>query len=368
MSRTQKRVAIFVPSMAGGGAEKSMLRLAHGLAQRGHTVDLVLARAEGPYLAMVTELVRVVDLRADRVLFSLPALVRYLRRERPDALLSTLDYANIVALWARRLARVPNKVVVNEQNTISLTSQHSLQRRQRLVPQLVKHFYPWADQIIGNSQGVADDLSQVIGLPSRQIQVVYNPVVTPELRERAKVLPNHPWLEPGQPPVLLAVGRLTIQKDFPTLIHAFAQVRRTRPARLLILGEGPERHALEALVKKLKLEQDVSLLGFVENPYAYMARASLFILSSRWEGLPTVLIEALSCGVPVVSTDCPSGPREILAGGQYGALVPVQDAPALAETIGMALKGNTPRPSEESWRPYELETVVDQYVQVLVGN
>jgi glycosyltransferase involved in cell wall biosynthesis len=309
-----------------------------------------------------------VDLKADRVLLSLPALVRYLRRERPDVMLSTLDYANIIALWARRLAGVPEKVVVNEQNTISLTSQHSVQRRQRLVPRLVKHFYPWANHIIGNSQGVADDLSKVIGLPSRHIQVVYNPVVTPELQARAKALPNHPWFGPGQPPVLLAVGRLTMQKDFPTLIQAFAQVRQRQPARLLILGEGPDRPALEAMVKNLNLEQDVSLLGFVENPYAYMARASLFILSSRWEGLPTVLIEALSCGIPVIATDCPSGPREILADGQYGALVPVQDAPALAETIGLALKGETPRPSRESWQPYELETVLDRYIQVLMGN
>jgi glycosyltransferase involved in cell wall biosynthesis len=368
MTKMEKRLAIFLPSLVDGGAEKSMLKLAHGLAKQGHAVDLVLARAEGPYLAAVPEIVRMVDLKASRVLLSLPALVGYLRRERPDALLSALDYANIVALWARRLAGAPQKVVVNEQNTISLSSQNSMQRRQRLVPRLVKRFYPWADHIIGNSQGVADDLGQVTGLPRQQIQVIYNPVVTPELWEKVEEHLDHPWFEAGQPPVLLAVGRLTVQKDFPTLIQAFAQVRRFQPARLLILGEGPDRPALEALVRELGLEQDVSLLGFVENPYAYMARASLFILSSRWEGLPTVLIEALYCGVPIISTDCPSGPREILADGQYGSLVPVQDATALAETIKLALAGHTPRPSTESWRPYELETVVNQYLRLFWGD
>jgi glycosyltransferase involved in cell wall biosynthesis len=367
MTRVQKRLAIFLPSLAGGGAEKSMLKLGYGLTQRGYTVDLVLGRAEGPYLPIVPEQLVMVDLKASRLLFSLPALVGYLQRQRPVALLSTLDYANIVALWARRLAGVPRRVVVNDQNTISQIAQYSPQRRQRLIPRLIKRFYPWADHIVGNSQGVADDLSQITGLPRSQIHVVYNPIVTPELWEKAKADPNHPWLEAGQPPVLLAVGRLTVQKDFPTLLRALAEVRRRRSVRLLILGEGPERPVLEALTRELNLESDVSLAGFVQNPYAYMAKASLFILSSRWEGLPTVLVEALACGVPVISTDCPSGPREILAGGQYGSLVPVQDVPALAEAIHSGLNDRTPRPSRESWQPYELDVVVDQYIRLLMG-
>ncbi len=366
----QKRVAIFIPSLVGGGAEKSMVRLANGLAGRGLAVELVLARAYGPYLPAVSEQVKVVDLGASRVLSSLPALARYLRHTRPNALLSCLDYANITSLSARRLARFRGKVVVNEQNTISITARHSNQKRQRLVPMLVKMTYPWADCVIGNSQGVADDLRRITGLRNGRIKVLYNPVVTPELREKAAASPGHPWLEPGQPPVVLAVGRLTAQKDFPTLIRAFAEIRKatTQPARLLILGEGPDREVLEELVRELGLEDEVSLPGFVENPYAYMARASVFVLSSRWEGLPTVLIEALYCGVPVVATDCPSGPREILAEGKYGALVPMQDVPALAGAIGRAIEGSTPRPCEASWRPYELENIVDQYVSLLLGD
>ena len=174
----------------------------------------------------------------------------------------------------------------------------------------------------------------------------------------------------GQPPVVLSVGRLTAtnQKDFPTLIEAFAQVRQIRPARLLILGEGEQRPKLEAMVKQLGLEQDVILPGFVENPYPYMARAALFVLSSRWEGLPGALIEALYCGAPVVATDCPSGPREILAGGQHGRLVPVGAVSEMAKAIEESLDGETIVPPRASWLPFEMEAVVGQYIDTLLGS
>jgi len=364
----ETKLAIFLPSLSGGGAERAMLNLAHGLAEHGCAVDLVLAQAKGPYLSDVHAPIRLVDLKASRVLSSLPALVRYLRRERPKALLSALDYANVVALWAKRLAGVPCRVAVNEQNTISRSARNSARRRQRMVPHLVKLFYPWADYVIGDSQGVANDLLELTGLPHERIKVLYNPVVTPELREKARAPLNHPWFAAGQPPVLLAVGRLTQQKDFPTLIRAFAQVRRTRPARLLILGEGPDRPELAALVNQLGLEDDVAMPGFVENPYAYMSQASLYILSSRWEGLPTVLIEALYCGPPIIATDCPSGPREILANGQYGVLVPVGDVAGLAQAIEAGLMGRTLHPTKESWHPYSLEVVVEQYMSLLLNS
>jgi glycosyltransferase involved in cell wall biosynthesis len=365
MHTASKRLAIFLPSFAGGGAEKSMLTLAGGLVERGYAVDLVVARPEGPYKGAVDPRVQVIDLKVSRVLFSVPKLVRYLRAARPSALLSTLDYANVVALVARRLACVPTRVVVLEQNTISITSQHSRQWRQKIVPQLVRCFYPWADQIVGNSQGVADDLVHITGLPRARFHVIYNPVVTAGLREKSKIRLVHPWFAPDQPPVVLAVGRLTPQKDFATLIRAFAEVRRNRPVRLMILGEGVQRPELEMLVRGLNLESDVSLPGFVENPYAYMAHASAFVLSSRWEGLPTVLIEALACGTRVIATDCRSGPREILADGRFGPLVPLRNVPVLAETITAALNGKTPPTTADSWQPYELNCVIDQYTGVL---
>ena len=345
-----------------------MLKLAGGIAARSYAVDLVLARAEGPFLAEVPGSVRLVDLKASRVLTSLPALVRYLRRERPAALLSVL-HANLVALWARRLAGVPTRVVVSERNTLSCEARHfASDLRIRLMPQLIKRFYVWADGVVAVSKGVADDLTQITRIPRERIRVIYNPIVTPELREKAQAPLEHPWFRPSEPPVILEVGRLSAQKDFPALIQAFAQVRRTRPARLLILGEGEERHALEAQVKELDLKQDVSLPGFVANPCPYMSRAGVFVLSSRWEGLPGVLIEALYCGAALVATDCPSGPREILCDGKYGQLVPVGDGNALAQAIEIALTDGRPVPKQESWRRFELDAVVGQYLDVLVGS
>ncbi len=369
MLKSQKRVAIFMPSLFGGGGQRSMVNLAHGMTESGYAVDLVLAQVEGPFLEEVREPVRVVDLKASRALTSLPALVRYLRTEQPEALLSVFGYVNIVASWAWRLAGVPTRLLLNEQNTVSFESGNASTWRGRLVPWLMKRFYPWADGIVVVSHGVRDDMAQLTNIPKERITVIYNPsVVRAEVLEKAQAPLDHPWFKPDQPPVLVAVGRLQMQKDLPTLLHAFAQVRKKRTAKLLILGEGRERQPLEELIKKLGLEDDVSLPGFVMNPYAYMARASLFVLSSRWEGLPTVLIEALCCGTPVVSTDCPSGPREILKDGEYGQLVPVGDISALAGAIENTLDRKASSPPPESWRPYDLENVVNQYVKLLFEN
>lgn len=362
------RLAFFIPDMVGGGAQRVMLNLLQGVARRGYALDLVLVQALGPFLSELPGGVRLVDLKASRTIASLPALVRYLRHEQPKAMLSALNRANYVALWARRLAGVTTRLAVSEHNTLSILVQQSHDWRAKLIPRLNKRFYPWADSIVAVSKGVATDLAHETGISDGRIEVIYNPVVTPELRSKALAPPDHPWFQPGKPPVALAVGRLSKQKDFCTLIGAFARARQRHLSRLLILGEGEERPILEALVRELGLQQDVRLPGFVENPYAYMAQASLFVLSSRWEGLPTVLIEALYCGVPIIATDCPSGPREILRDGQYGQLVPVGDVNALAKAIEMALDGEIPPPPRKSWLPFERETVVDQYLNVLLGR
>lgn len=360
----RKRLAIFAPSMAAGGAERGALKLAEGFARRGFDVDLVLAAAEGPRLSELPADVRLVDLRSRRVLTSLPGLVRYLRREKPYALVSVLDHANVVALWARKLARYPERVVVVEQNTLSEAARHGKSRRDRMMPRMVMRFYPWADYIVGVSAGVTEDLTRLANLSPEKVHVIFNPIVTSDIGEKARDPIDHAWFRDGSS-VLVAAGRLRPQKDFSTLLHAFSQVRARRPARLLILGEGPERARLEALVRQLDITADVSLPGSTSNPYMYMSRATAFVLSSRWEGLPTVLIEALSCGVPVIATDCPSGPREILADGLYGALVPVGDVNALASAMDAALDGVLQRPPDRSWRPYELEAVVDDYLRLL---
>ena len=360
-----RQVALFLPSLRGGGAERVMVNLARGFVEQGVRVDLVLARAEGPYLSQVSPNVRIVDLRAPRVLASLPGLVRYLRSERPAAMLSGLDHANVVALWARWLAGVPVRTVVSVHSTPSRAVAHAKSLRARIMPLWVRFFYPWADAIVAVSKGVADDLVRLTRLPKEKVRVIYNPVVTPELYWKADERLDHPWFAAGEPPVILSVGRLTEAKDFPTLIRAFALVHKERLARLMILGEGEERPKLEMLVRELGLESDVALPGFVENPYKYMKRAAVFVLSSRWEGLPTVLIEALALGTPVVSTNCPSGPSEVLEGGRLGRLVQVGSEDLLAKAIAETLV-NPVRVSEIAIKiKFGIETATDRYLSLM---
>jgi len=359
----KRKISLFLPSLRGGGAERVMVNLARGFAERGLQVDMVLAKAEGPYLSEVHDGVRVVDLGSKRVLYSLPGLVRYLRRERPDAMLSAMTHANVIAIWARRLAGVKTRLVVSEHNNLSIATENSRSLRAKLMPWFIRRFYPSSDAVVAVSRGVAEDLAARTGLPIEIIRVIYNPVITPELFAKAEEPLDHPWFQPGEPPVILGVGRLVRQKDFATLIHAFALVREERPARLMILSEGEERPALESLVRELGIEEDVSLPGFVENQFKYMKRAAVFVLSSRWEGFGNVLVEAMALGTPVVSTNCPSGPAEILEGGKWGRLVPVGDVHKLAASMLETMNGNNPDCSQRI-SEFSLSSIADQYAEV----
>lgn len=342
-----------------------MVNLARGFAERGQQVDMVLAKAEGPYMREVPPEVRIVDLGAKRMLYSLPALVRYLRRVRPDAMLSAMNHSNIVAIWARQLAGVKTRLIISEHNTLSVSVRDSKSTRERLMPTLMKLFYRWADAIVVVSRGVMEDLISTTKIPREKVRVIYNPVVTPELLARAEEPLEHPWFAGGEPPVILGVGRLVRQKDFATLIRAFALVRMEQPVRLIIIGEGEERDKLEALLRTLGLEQDVALPGFVENPYKYMKRAAVFVLSSRYEGLSNVLVEAMAVGTPVVSTDCPSGPMEILESGRWGKLVPVGDIQAMAAAVVAALNETKCPDTRHYIQKFGLHQVVLQYLNVL---
>lgn len=356
-------IAIFLPSLAGGGAERVMLNLAMALTQAGERVELVLASASGPYLAQLPSEVGLVDLGCRRTLASLPALARYLRRARPKALIAALDHANLVAIWARQLAWVPTRVIVTVHCHLSQLMQRSAATKGPLLPQLMRLFFPLADSVVAVSEGVRQDLLATLGLPAHRVATVYNPVVSPALARLSGAPCPHPWLDAG-PPVILGIGRLSAQKDFATLIAAFAALLGAEDARLIILGEGEQRAELEALIARLKLQARVALPGFVANPYAYLSRARLFVLSSRWEGLPTVLIEALALGVPVVATDCQSGPREILQGGAWGELVPVGQPELLAQAMRRAL--TAPRRVEPAQvASYTFEAAAQRYLELI---
>ena len=354
-------IAIFVPSLRGGGAERVMVTLANAFAARGLAVDLVLARAEGPYLPEVSAAVRIVNLDRGRVLAALVPLARYLRRDRPGAMLSALNHANVVAILARALVRVPLRLVVSERNSLSGLRGW----RGRVMLALMRRAYPAADHVIAVTEEMRDELVGQLGLHPVRVSAIPNPVDIDALRARAAERPDHPWLAPGQSPVLLAVGRLTPQKDYPTLIRAFAELRAARPCRLVILGEGGVRGALTALAAELGVAEDMALPGFVANPFGWMAACSVFVMSSRHEGFPNALVQAIACDARVVSTDCPTGPAEILDNGRWGRLVPVGDHAALARALAEALDDPAPPDSAARARAFRADTITVAYLDVL---
>ncbi|MBE9076333.1 glycosyltransferase [Romeria aff. gracilis LEGE 07310] len=368
-------ISLFIPNLDGGGAERVMLHLAEGFANRGFKVDLVVAQAQGAYLSKIPETIRLVNLDAKPpiILSKTLALKQYLKREQPAFLISTLDILS-AATWARRLAGedTSTQIIMCVQTNLSqqFNDRHSTLMR-KFKWSAVQHFYPWADAIVTASAGIAHDLEKNARISMQQMNIIHNPVVTPDFNQKAQENVVHPWFSPGQPPVLLGVGRIVKQKDFTTLIEAFALVRRRHPARLMILGDVDPREPqvkpdLELLIDKFKLKDDIEFLGFVENPYAYMAKANVFVLSSIYEGFGNVVAEAIATGTPVVSTDCESGPAEILDNGQYGTLVPVGDCKAMADAIVKTLNQPLdPDLLKQRSQSFTIDCIVHQYLEVL---
>jgi len=335
---TQPDVALLVSYSGDGGVERMMNHLVAGLVAAGLRVDVLVLKAVGGHFAAMPGGAHVVRLDHRHAGLAVGAVARYLRRARPPVLLAAKDRAGRAAVRARDRAGCDTRVFIRLGNTLSasLVGRGWLHRRLRVAA--VRWYWPRADGIIAVSQGVADDTVELACVPGERVHVVPNPVVTPELFERAADAPGSWWPGEADEPVILAVGRLTRQKDFPTLLRAFARLYAERRARLVILGEGEDRLALERLAGELGIAEAISLPGFVVNPHAAMARADLFVLSSAWEGSPNVLTEALALGTPVVATDCRSGPREILDQGRIAPLVPVGDVDALARAMTQTLQ------------------------------
>jgi glycosyltransferase involved in cell wall biosynthesis len=351
-----------------GGISQVMLNLMNTMASQGEAVDVLLHATDIPELDRLHPAIRVVRLGHSGAAGRIVAMSRYLRRERPFAVLCNREPANRTATVARLASGVPVRLAFRVGMAISaaLDRRHAVKRFLRRST--MRFCYRRADVIIANAERVATDIVEILGIERKRITVLNNPTVSEEMFRQARESPAHPWFGDGGTPVIVGAGRLTRQKDFPTLIRAFAQIRRNRACRLVILGEGKERPALERLVTELGLEREVALPGFVANPFACMARAFLFVLSSAWEGSPNVLIQAVALGCPVVSTDCPGGSREILADGRYGPLVPVGDVRALAEAIHAVLDAPLGREVLMAGaEPFRAERCVRQYLAALRG-
>jgi len=364
----KQRIAILIPRLAIpgqkiGGAERVAINLANGIAAVGIPTDLVIFRPESMLQDEISQTVHVVSLEARNWLEAFPRLRRYLLDTRPTAILAQDNRAGILAILARKSINIATRVIVTIHSTLSQRWSETSIWKKTFGRNFVRPFLLKVDAVVAVSKEAAEDLVSLIRLPKNHVKVIYNPVVSNEIFNKAKEEPQLPWFEPEDPPVILGVGRLCKAKDFETLLRAFALVRKKLESRLVILGEGELRHELEKLAKELCIERHVMMPGVVKNPFPYISRAAVFVLSSRHEGLPTVLIEALALGTPVVSTDCPSGPAEILENGRWGRLVPVQSPEPLVKAILETLEH--PIYGTGRTKQFSLERATQEYLKLL---
>ena len=312
-----------------------MVELANGLCAEGLRTDLVVARDDGPWRRLLSRRVRLVTMSWRGAPIGLVKLVRYLHRERPDIMLANGRSSIILALVARRV--VPGLAVISRIPSNLKADSINASLKNQLMKAVEARLLPHSDAIVTNSDGSSEDLIRSVPRAAPRVRTIHNPVVWPGLAAEAAEPLQHPWFHDGGAPIILSVGRLVPHKDHATLIRAFVAIAKERAHRLVVLGEGPERRNLHKLALELKIAHRVDFPGFHSNPFAFMAKSRLFVLSSTFEGMPNVLIQAMACGTPVVSTDCPSGPREVLEDGKWGELVPVGDAEKLAEAMKSCL-------------------------------
>lgn len=375
-----KRIAIFISSFRAGGGERVMVELANRFSQRGYVVDLVVINSTGEYKKDVLPEVNIIPLNARRIALSLPSLVNYFMKYKPTHMVALDEYTHILAILAKRASFSNTKIYLRLGNIFSILHQRHIDEGRKLIPRLSKLLYKKANGVIANSKGVAEDARKVFSLDDSQIKVIANPKPIEDIRKKASEMPDHPWFKNKETPIILGVGRLRKQKDFVTLIRAFAKVADEIPSRLVIVGKGREEKELRNEISNLNLQDKVLLAGFQENPYSYMNHSDVYVLPSLWEGLPNSLLEALIVGVPTISSDCQAGPREILApntdintkitkreNAEYGMLFPVGDVDELALSIKEMLNGESEKYRNvfvERAAQYDTEKIVDQYLAI----
>jgi glycosyltransferase involved in cell wall biosynthesis len=361
-----RTIGIYIPNFSGGGAEAVSVRLANQLAASGRRVDIIVNQAVGVFRDQVSSEVRIVDLGAGRTIGALLPLVRYLRTNNPSSLIAGLLYNNLLAILARLFSRWRGRLVVCQHNTFSLEARQN--SKDRLFSAIFARAMRSADAIVAVSAGVAQDLAQSAGVERDRIEVIYNPIITEDFEQRAAIDPAHPWLATASDPVFVAVGRLTPQKDYPTLLSALSIARRTVPIRIIILGEGTLLDDLRRQAERLGVHDAVDFVGFKSNPLPYMRRSKGLVLTSTFEGFGNVLAEALACGTPVISTAC-NGPVEVLDHGRHGKLVPIGDASAIADAMLDLLKHPPERAGLVAAADrFRSDLIARQYLAVALGK
>ncbi len=374
------KIAVFHPRFGGGGLDRVVVRLTKGFVQAGHQVDLLAAEVSGTVYDDVDPGVNEVPLKAPiklpaikrlvsveswTSLLSIPPLYSYLREQRPDILFAASSLN--AAVVGKALARTDTKTVLRVSLHQSGSTQHDEHLTARLLPYVRRLLFKGADMVVTNSAAGAEDLQKSLSLDARKVMMINNPSADPEIAIKAQAEVDHPWLDQHEVPVAVAVGRLAAVKDVSTLIRAFAIVVSKTPCRLLVIGQGVEEQKLKDLASELNISDSIDFIGFVDNPWAYMKRADIFVMSSRVEGSPNSLIEAMFLGVPAIATDCPTGPKEILQDGKLGHLIEMGDhesfARAWLEILADPEKAKaTAESAMEHISRFEFDTVVNEFL------
>ncbi|RDY27391.1 glycosyltransferase [Romboutsia weinsteinii] len=364
------KIALFIPTLEIGGAEKVMINLAKGFSELGYDIDIILVKAKGDYLKQVPKSVNIVDLNSKSAMASISSLTTYLVNAKPYALISAIENCNVAALIAKKRAKVDTKVIVTIHTTLSRILEDVKNIKVKLNMILQKKLYKRADKIVAVANNTAEDAAKVLGILRDDIDVIYNPIINDELINKSKENVSGKFFNQEGVKNLLAVGRLNEAKGFDTLIKGFNLLLKQRTdVRLTILGEGEKRPELEQIIDELGINDYVDMPGFCENPYAYMSKCSIFVLSSKWEGLSNVIIEAMSCGARIISTDCKSGPKEILDNGRYGKLVPVGDEQEICKGIIEVLNNDIIfEDYNNHLDKFKFDKIINEYIELIYNK
>lgn len=355
------KTSLFISNLKTGGAQRVAVNLANGLSELGHAVDLILVNQVGNLQSDLDNSINIVNLNSSGVHYSVPKLVNYLNSNNPDALVSFMTYINVFSLMANNISSSNTDLILTEHNNPKNRGSGFVEN---MIVTFAKYGYKYADSVVAVSNGVRDNFKKEIA--DVDIDVIYNPIVSDSIHEMASEPVDHDWLKDQSKQVILSAGRHVPQKDFSTLIKSFNNIESNGDVRLILLGDGPSKTKLKKQVDGLGLEESVDFPGFVDNPFKYMANADVFVLSSAWEGFGNVLVEAMACGCPVVSTNCESGPSEILEGGKYGQLVPVGDHQTMAKSIEKTLSDPIDeRIIKERSEQFSVENISSEYDKLI---
>ena len=362
----EKKIAFFIIDLYRGGGEKVVVDLSNDLVQRGFDVDLVLVKKRGPYLDLVDKNVEIVDLDVDRIIFSLPKLIRYLKQNKPKALLSISKHPHLISIWAKMISRVDTKIILRLGIPFSRGGSKA-NWRERILPILIKMFYPFADLIVGNSEFITNDFRSVVKVKDSKITTIYSPKPTEEILSKSLEKTGEDWLDNKDKPVIISVGRLTEQKGFTTLLEAFIKSQEKIDSRLIILGNGEDQEVLEKMAISSGVSDKFKIIGFQKNPYAFMAKSDIYVLPSRYEGMPNAMIEAMICGVPVIASDIPPA-VEITRNGEFGINYPLDNVDTLAgEMVGMLGDKNKlemfGKKAKERVKVFDHEVIMKRYIE-----